>query len=123
MAAGELDFTIEQGATFDMPLAWRDADGTLIDTSGYTARMQVRETVTSGTAMIDLTNGDGITLGIGTTSDGFQYNVRVGMTSGETAALTLDRTQKAVYDLELSGGGIVTRLLKGRITLDPEVTR
>jgi hypothetical protein len=124
MAAGIYDFVIEQGATFTRDIAWADASGTLIDTSGYTARLQARETVDSSTTIIDLTDANGgIVLGIqGSGSD--QYNVKLTMTSTATAALTWPTGKtKIPYDLELSGGGIVTRVLKGHIMLDKEVSR
>ena len=43
MAAGLYDITIEQGATFQMNLTWKDSTGSPVNITGYTARMQVRE--------------------------------------------------------------------------------
>jgi hypothetical protein len=124
MTAARYDFTIEQGATFTEELRWLDDDGAVIDTSGYTARLQARDTVDSDTTLIDLTDANGgIVVGIvGTGAD--QYNIKLTMTSTATAALTWPTGKvKIPYDLEMSGGGIVTRVLKGHITLDREITR
>lgn len=33
----------EKGATFEFPFEWEDGEGVLIDLSGYTAKMQVRD--------------------------------------------------------------------------------
>jgi len=115
MAAGQHDITIEQGATFQMVVTWEYND-TPIDLTGYTARMQVRRTHKSTTALLDFTTENGaITLGgaLGT------------ITVVGAATLTDDVPAKpCVYDLELvSSGGIVTRLIEGAATITPEVTR
>jgi hypothetical protein len=125
MAEGQYDFTIKQGQTLTKHFAWKDEAGTLIDTAGYTASLQARATADSDTTLIDLSSaGGGITVGIGTTTDGFQYNVRLNMTSVETLALTWPEGQtKVPYDLRLSGGGVVTYLLEGYLSLKKAVTR
>lgn len=124
MTAARHDFIIEQGATFREPLLWKDEDGVVIDTSGYAARMQVRQTVSTSTTLAEFTTENGrISLGIvGTGAD--QYNILLTMTATDTAALdTNNRVLKGVYDLELSGGGVVTRVLEGEVRFSPEVTR
>ena len=64
MALGNrFDITINQGATFELTITWKDSAGTAINLSGYTARMQVRETYSSATSIVSLTNAAGITLG------------------------------------------------------------
>jgi hypothetical protein len=42
MAAGWYNFTIEQGATVDFELTYKDSNGDVVDLSKYTARMQVK---------------------------------------------------------------------------------
>lgn len=115
--AGTLHITIEQGATFNPVLTWKDQAGALIDLTGYTARMQVRPTVDdTGTPLLDLdtTNGK-IVLG------GTAGTITFAVPAVDTAALVFD---EAVYDLELiDGAGEVTRLLKGDVYLSPEVTK
>jgi hypothetical protein len=87
-----------------------------VDLTGFTARMQIRETVDATAVLKSLTTENGgITLGdtAGT--------VDLLISATETAAFTFGN---AVYDLELiDGSGIVTRLLSGNVSLSKEVTR
>ena len=56
MAAGRYLLTIEQGATTDLLLEYKDSNGNPVDLSGYTARMQIRPSVDSSTTHLSLTN-------------------------------------------------------------------
>ena len=114
MPAGTHNFTIEQGATFSRTLTWTDEDGAAIDLTGYSARMKVKYHRRDQTALLELTNGDGITLG------GAAGTIIITISAADTAAI--DWTE-AVYDLELVSGAVVTRLLQGTITVDQEVTK
>lgn len=116
-APGVLNLDCYQGATFDYTLTWKSA-GVPVNLTGYTARMQVRESYDAGTAILALTNGTGITLG-GTAGT-------IALTAAATATAALDGTphKQYIYDLELvSGAGVVTRLVEGNFTIYPEVTR
>lgn len=117
MVAAVHDITIEQGATYQLSLIWRQPNGTPVDLTGYTARMQVRRRHSSDTALLTFTTENGgITLG----GPAGTINV-VGL-----ATLTddLPAPSPAVYDLELvSSGGFVTRLVEGGAYITPEVTR
>ena len=118
MALGNrFDITINQGATFELTITWKDSAGTAINLTGYTARLNVRETYSSSTAVLTLTTENGgITLG------GAAGTITLAATATATAALTAPFS--GVYDLELvSGGAVVTRLLEGVATVSPEVTR
>ena len=42
MSAGRYSFTIEQGATLDFELAYKDSDNNPVDLTGYQGRMQIR---------------------------------------------------------------------------------
>lgn len=115
MTAGIYDIIIEKGATWNPIITWQNNDGTAIDLTGYSARLQVREPVTASTTLISLTSGSGITLG------GTAGTIALLLSATDTAALSFE---KGVYDLELvSGGGIVYRLLQGRVNVSSEVTR
>lgn len=114
-SAGTLHITIEQGATFKPVMTWKDQNGALIDLTGYTARMQIRETVESTVVIYEATTANGkLILG------GALGTITFDFPATDTAGLSFD---EAVYDLELDAGGIVTRLLKGDVYLSPEVTR
>lgn len=113
--AARLDLTIEQGATFTYNLTWRDGTGAIKALgSGWTARMQIRETVSSSTTLASLTNTSGITLA----STG--PNIVISLSATDTAALSFSN---AYYDLELVNSGTVYRVLEGKVTLSKEVTR
>lgn len=62
MAAGALDFTIEQGATFNLLMTWKIND-VEVNLTGYSARLQARVDVEDTETILSLTSGAGITLG------------------------------------------------------------
>ena len=115
MAATTYDLLIEQGATFSQLVTYKES-GVAVNLTGYTARMQVRSTLESAEALIELTTANGrIALG------GAAGTITLTISATDTAALTAGR---GVYDLELvSGSGIVTRLLQGVATISRNVTR
>lgn len=112
----ELDIVVEQGATFDVTLTWKDSAGDPIDITGYSARMDIRANIDEDTAIHSMTSANGdIVLGDAAGT------IQLLITAADTEAFDF---QTAVYDLELiSGAGAVTRLIKGCIELDKEVTR
>lgn len=116
MTAGNYDITIEAGATFRLSLTWKDDNGDVIDLTGFSARMQVRETYESEAAILSLTSADGdIQLGdaLGTI-----------VVTAEASVTEKISCASAVYDIELqSGSGVVTRLLQGSVAISREVTR
>jgi hypothetical protein len=117
MPATTYDILIEQGATFEFELVWKDGDGDEVNLTGYTARMQVRPTVESSVVLLSLTSaaGGGITLG------GATGAVTIRASATQTASIG---ARAAVYDLELQAAdGTVTRLLQGVATISAEVTR
>ena len=112
-----LDLTCYQGASFNYDLTWK-LNNVPVDLTGFSARMQVRETYDSTAVTFALTSGSGITLG-GTAGT-------IYLEASPTATALLDGTPNTqyVYDLELvSGASAVTRLVQGRFFIDPEVTR
>ena len=56
MAAGKYSFTIEQGATTDFEIAYKDSNGDPIDLTGYQARMQLRPAPGSSTLYLTLSS-------------------------------------------------------------------
>jgi hypothetical protein len=114
---GVLDFNCYQGANFDYTLTWQ-VGGSAVNLTGYSARMQVRNSYDAGTAIVSLTNGTGITLG------GTAGTILLELSATATAALDGTPSTQYVYDLELvSGANYVTRLVEGRFYVYPEVTR
>lgn len=112
MAAGVYNLVIEQGATFTLPIK------VTMDLTGYSARMQIRSEVGSPTAHLTLTSAPagGIVISAGATESTIELTIPATTSSAFTFT-------KGVYDLEItSSGGVVTRLLKGTVVVDPEVT-
>lgn len=110
---GIYNATCYQGATFNLNFTVKLA-GTAIDLTGYTARMQVRESVDAASPLLSLTSGSGITLG-GTAGT-------IGVTVSATSTAGVPGGQY-VYDMELVSGSVVTRILQGSFKVLPEVTR
>jgi len=114
--AAYLDIPIEQGATFTLDISVTDENGDAIDLTGYTARMSIKRDSRETAALLELTTANGRI--IITAASGL---VTLVLTAAETAAIST--WQRGVYDLELvSGGGTVTRLCEGAVTLLAEVT-
>lgn len=116
MKSGRHDICIEKGATFKLNLTWKDENETVYNLTGYTARMQIRETVDSASFIIELTNANNrIALG------GALGTITLTITATDTMTITQN---SGVYDLEIvSASGEVTRLLEGNVSITNEVTR
>jgi tRNA threonylcarbamoyladenosine modification (KEOPS) complex Pcc1 subunit len=113
MPAAKLNLLVEQGATFSKRLVWRDKNKRPVNLSSYTAKMQVRATVASSDVIYELSTANGrITL----SSAGV---IQLDISAADTSTL-----KAGVYDLELTAsGGQVYRLVEGKLTVSPEVTR
>ena len=113
--AGSFDFTIEQGATFNLLLTWKIND-VPVNLTNWTARLQARVDVEDTETVLTLTTENGgITLG------GALGTISLDRTATQTALLPAGTY---VYDLELiSGVGAVTRLVQGELDISAEVTR
>ena len=113
--AGSFDFTIEQGATFNLLMTWK-IDNVPVNLTNWTARLQARVDVEDTEVVLNLTTENGgITLG------GALGTITLNQTAIQTALL---QTGSFVYDLELiSSVSSVTRLLQGELTISAEVTR
>jgi hypothetical protein len=124
MAAGKYSMLIEQGATVDISLVYRDSNNTAIDLTGYNARMKIRSdyadaspTTYFALSSSLLPDGTGLTLG------GVSGTVRIFISAASTSLQSFDT---AYYDLELVSGStnpVVTRLMQGTTKLSKEVTR
>lgn len=116
MAAGTYDLELEQGATFALTVTWRDSASAPINLTGYTARMQIRKTVSAPTTILSLTDANG-----GLTLGGAAGTIAIAISATQTAAIT---ASAGVYDLELvAANGFVTRVLEGSVNISKEVTR
>ncbi len=113
---GQYNTTCSKGSTFVRVLTWRDSGGSLVNLTGYTARLTIRSGYHStSTQLLDLTQASGLTLG------GVAGTITWALTSTQTGTLPVG---VVYYDLKLtSGAGDVTYLLYGSITVAERVTQ
>lgn len=115
MPAATYDMILDQGSTFSNVIQITDSDETPLNLTGFTARMQVRPSVSSSTVLLELTNANSrITI---TAAEG-KINLSVDATT--TSNLT---PGNYVYDLETVNGSVVERILQGSFLVRAEVTR
>ena len=121
MAAGQYNFTIEQGATLKKQFTYKDSAGAEVDLTNYDARMQIRSSIGSGDKIADLDNDTkgGLRI-LAATGSSVSGTIELHIHADSSSLYTFDQ---AVYDLEIKSGDTVTRLLQGRIKLSKEVTR
>lgn len=106
------DLTIQQGATFEFKVQVVGGPASL---TGGTARMQVRPLALGTEVYLDLTTGAGLTI------DAPSRIITISVSDEDTALL--DWMYPALYDLELTVGGMTWRVMEGTVTLSKEVTR
>ena len=112
--AGIYNITMDQGAQWTLQVVYDNNNGTPIDLTGYTARMQVRPKFGSDNAVLTISSP----------SSGIVITPLTG-----TLNLTATTAQTGdipggfyVYDLEITSGGVVTRLMQGSVTVRDQVT-
>lgn len=115
MSAGIYNFTIDQGSDWNLNVIYKDANDAPINLTGYTAAMQLRQNYNSDTAELTLSTSNG-----GIVITGALGKLVLTATAAQTGALD---SGFYVYDLEITSGGVVTRIIQGQITVAGEVTR
>lgn len=106
---------IEQGATWDFAMVWKTEAGVPVDLSNCQARMQFRQFYESS-VLLDLDSSRGsLTIDVST------GRIATQVSSNTTARI---KERSGVFDLEVyHPNGRVDRVLQGKWTLSPEVTR
>ena len=114
-----------QGSTFGLSITVKDANNAVQNLTSYTARMQIRQDYTSGTATETLTSANGEIIITAATG-----NVSIELAASRTANISVDMSNGKppkslyVYDLELvDSASKVSKLLYGDVTVYGEVTR
>lgn len=117
MAASKLNLPIvEKGATYRHTLFWKDSSNVAIVLDGCTAKLQVRESVESEIIIIELNTENGRIF-----IDPALGKIELYISDEDTTVLD---GFGGVYDLEVYfPNGDTIRLIEGRMTFKPEVTR
>ena len=111
MSAGTYNFILEQGATFNRILTLKE-DGGVMDLTGYSVASLMRSTHDSSTVVGTFAC---------TVSNATGGQITMTMTNSTTGAI---EEGIYVYDIEIaSGAGVITRIMEGTVTVNPEVTR
>jgi hypothetical protein len=117
MPAAKLNLpVIEKGATYRHTLYWKDSSNVAINLQGCTAKMQVRESKSAATVLLELsTQNAGLVI---TAATG---KIDIYISDENTATLP---ASGGVYDLEIyHGNGDTTRLCEGTLEFSDQVTR
>ena len=128
MAAGKYSFVIEQGSTLNFEIQYKDSNSNPIDLTGYSGKMQIKSDYADNSPITYIT----LSSSLATDGTGLNFSGSNGTTplssgsigiviSAESSSLFTFNTAK--YDLELTYGSTVTRILEGNIKLSKEVTR
>jgi hypothetical protein len=131
MAAGKYNFTIEQGATTNFEIQYKDSNNKPVDLTGYTGRLMIRsnfadDSPTTYLVLSSSRNPDGTGLNFSGS------NGQLPPTSGSIGIYISSCTSSlltfvaARYDLEIYSGSncpYTVRLLEGQVNLSKEVTR
>lgn len=122
MAAGKYDLSLEQGVTFRLRVTISTGTPPVaVNLTGYTARLQMRAAAAASSPPILTLDSATAPPATGLVLGGAAGTIDVLVSATDTDAIA---ATKAVYDLEIyAPNGDVTRVLKGNVTFDPEVTR
>lgn len=114
MIPGNLPFTLRQGESFDQTIYFKNEDKTIFPLTGYTGKMDVRNTSGSA-AVIRISSGDGITI------NGAAGSVRLEIDKAETATL---KPGSYAYDLFLTdANGVSKPFLAGSFNITAGITQ
>jgi hypothetical protein len=128
MSAGKYSFTIEQGATLDFEIQYRDGNGNPINLTGYSGKMMIRSNYADSNPVTYATlsssrapDGTGLNFsGSNGTTPPTSGSIGIFISAASSSAFIFNT---AKYDLEITSGSIVTRILEGQVNLSQEVTR
>ena len=127
MPAGKYSLLIEQGATLNFELAYKDSTNTAIDLTDYSGRMQIKSDYADNnpTTYITLSSslqpdGTGISFsGSNNALPPTSGTIGIYISAASSSNLVFDT---GYYDLEITSGSVVTRLLEGTVKLSKQVT-
>lgn len=108
--ATKANLVVDQGSTFSTDLTLTDENGDPLILDGYTANSQIRKWYTSSNAAATFTTSVNNQIG----------SITLSLTANQTSNLVAGRY---VYDVEISSGSEVSRIVEGIVTVTPQVTR
>lgn len=117
MIPAVIDITIYQGANFRKTFEWQTGTPAApVNLTGATGAMQIRKTAKSTTAEVTLTTENGGMVISQVTPWAFEIIIPPALSSAMTIT-------SGVYDIEITLGTEVTRVVMGAVTVSQEVTR
>jgi len=108
--ASKANLVIDQGTTFSTDLYLTDTDGSPLLLNGYTASSQMRKWYTSSSTTAAFTTY------VNTSSSFITLSLSSTLTNNISAG-------RYVYDVEITNGTTVSRVVEGIVTVTPQVTR
>jgi hypothetical protein len=108
--ATKANLVIDQGTTFSTDLYLTDDGGEPLLLAGYVVNSQIRKWYTSSNPSATFTTSINVAAG----------SVTLNLTSNQTSNLVSGRY---VYDVEISDGSTISRIVEGIITVTPQVSR
>ena len=121
MSAGKFDITIEEGSDFNLKLDYKDSNDATIDlSSGFNARMQIRESI-GGTLIawgssgsdVPSDDSDSSEKHIAVTMGDSAPNIDISIAYSYTVDYTASQFEGAVYEVELFTASTVDRVMEG----------
>jgi len=112
----DTNFEVKQGADWNGKVILKDDNGTVINLTGYTAKMQLRLYKDKKSNLFDTLSTDNSRITITPTAGQLDFKIPSSVSDNYTF-------DKAYYDLEITDStGIITRVLEGIITINKNVT-
>ena len=128
MAAGKYSFVIEQGSTVNFEIQYKDSGSNPVDLTGYSGKMMIRsnyadQNPTTYAVLSSSLAADGTGLnfsGSNGSTPPTSGSIGIYISAASSSAFTFNTAR---YDLEITSGSVVTRILEGQVNLSQEVTR
>lgn len=115
MSAGLLDITVEKGSDWEIVLQLNDANADPFDLTDYEVYSQIRQKYSSTDVLVEIT--------CTVADDPKTGQVTLSIPASTSSAVTV---ASGVWDCEIVSPDVVpktTRILQGKVTFSPEVTR
>jgi len=128
MAAGQYDFTIEQGTSFGLSFQYADSGNVPIDLAAFScARMQWNTNINTTYQFTTSNANSGLYLfefGSPTSSGIINFKLPASITAGyDFGTASYDLELESIAPFYTGGGPQVIRLLQGTVSVSPEITK